>query len=406
MIVESGSADQLSQRRIADSTTRYHALDHLRATMMLLGVLFHSFCCYTTLPIPWIYKDPSANRVFDLPILLIHTFRMPIFFLLAGFFAQLSWERSGFRAFLHNRIQRILIPFLISWPVLFVATRLTFLYLVVPVQHLPNSAAEHISATEIGSKLRTLHLWFLYYLFFIYPAFLFIAAGFEKYVSLKWKQETRIIVAKSFCSPWNVFIFATPTCILLLATRTALIETDGSFLPNPVVLLSHFVFFGAGCLLYVHRSIVLPTFTIKPAIQTLLGAATAVVYFLCLRAQRFATVTSPRTLHAMASVFGAISIWLFIFGITGLFLRYANRPSQQARYLSEASYWIYIIHPPIVVWMAVAIGALPLPVIVKLLTLFTIVTPLLLASYKYFIRNTLIGRVLNGTSRLVPAGDT
>jgi glucan biosynthesis protein C len=64
--------------------------------MMLLGVLFHASCSYSTLRIPaWPYRDPSTSPLLNAPLLLIHVFRMPIFFAMAGFFARLSWRRSG-----------------------------------------------------------------------------------------------------------------------------------------------------------------------------------------------------------------------------------------------------------------------------------------------------------------------
>src|SRR3954468_19557730 len=107
---------------------RYHALESLRAWMMLLGLWFHASCSYTTLPIVWIYKDPATSRLLDAPLLLLHVFRMPIFFLLAGFFARFSWQRSGTTPFLRNRAKRILLPFAVSWPILFIVSRAGYVY--------------------------------------------------------------------------------------------------------------------------------------------------------------------------------------------------------------------------------------------------------------------------------------
>ena len=35
-----------------------------------------------------------------------------------------------------------------------------------------------------------------------------------------------------------------------------------------------------------------------------------------------------------------------LFSITGLFIRYFSSPSLRMRYISDASYWVYIIHMP------------------------------------------------------------
>ena len=47
---------------------RYHALDALRATMMLLGLVLHSAVSYTASPLgaAWPYHDPHTSPWFDL----------------------------------------------------------------------------------------------------------------------------------------------------------------------------------------------------------------------------------------------------------------------------------------------------------------------------------------------------
>ena len=71
---------------------RYHAFDSLRAAMMLLGLVIHSAMGYVTFPTDrvWPFKDPHPSTVFDLLVTFIHTFRMPVFFVIAGFFLLLQ----------------------------------------------------------------------------------------------------------------------------------------------------------------------------------------------------------------------------------------------------------------------------------------------------------------------------
>ena len=42
-------------------------------------------------------------------------------------------------------------------------------------------------------------------------------------------------------------------------------------------------------------------------------------------------------------------MWMLIFGIVGAFVRLLDRPSPIVRYVSDASYWMYIVHLPIVI---------------------------------------------------------
>ena len=51
----------------------------------------------------------------------IHVFRMTTFFLIAGFFAHLSFHRRGACGFIKDRLQRIALPLVVGWPILFAA---------------------------------------------------------------------------------------------------------------------------------------------------------------------------------------------------------------------------------------------------------------------------------------------
>ena len=82
---------------------RYHGLDALRAAMMLLGLVLHSAAAYITLPLPvWIYRDPDKSGVFSPLFFFIHLFRMPVFFVAAGFFAAMLMTREGPGGFLET----------------------------------------------------------------------------------------------------------------------------------------------------------------------------------------------------------------------------------------------------------------------------------------------------------------
>lgn len=66
---------------------------------MLLGLVFHSAASFAAAPLGlgWKYKDSETSIVFDVFVFLIHVFRMPIFFIIAGFFAALLYYQRGRR---------------------------------------------------------------------------------------------------------------------------------------------------------------------------------------------------------------------------------------------------------------------------------------------------------------------
>lgn len=95
---------------------RMHALDGLRATMMLLGLVLHTAVSYTVIDLgaAWGYKDTATTLFADLVVMFIHVFRMPVFFVLAGFFAAMLCVRRGVAGFVNNRLQRIVLPFVVA----------------------------------------------------------------------------------------------------------------------------------------------------------------------------------------------------------------------------------------------------------------------------------------------------
>ena len=78
--------------------------------MMLLGLVLHS-AIFTATYAP--IDNAAQERVLYLIYDFIHTFRMPAFFLISGFFAAVLFEKYGAAGLLSNRLKRILLPLLI-----------------------------------------------------------------------------------------------------------------------------------------------------------------------------------------------------------------------------------------------------------------------------------------------------
>ena len=97
---------------IKKSNERYPDLDFLRAVVMLLGLVLHTsflfmppeFLGYTT-------GEYVGDEMNSQIVSFIHLFRMQLFFLMAGFFAQLVIERKSYGHFVGDRFKRIFIPF-------------------------------------------------------------------------------------------------------------------------------------------------------------------------------------------------------------------------------------------------------------------------------------------------------
>jgi peptidoglycan/LPS O-acetylase OafA/YrhL len=88
--------------------------------------------------------------------------------------------------------------------------------------------------------------------------------------------------------------------------------------------------------------------------------------------------------------------WLMIFGLLGLFQALLRREQPVVRYVSDSSYWLYLVHVPLVIAGQALLSGLKLPALVKLGLLLAAATAILLASYRFLVRYTWIGRLLNG----------
>ena len=93
---------------------RYHGLDLVRSLAMLLGVVLHVILFFMQHQDHiWMlgerYPDPLNRLVFE----FIHLFRMQLFMMMGGFFAQLVIDRKGLKYFVRDRSKRMLLPFIL-----------------------------------------------------------------------------------------------------------------------------------------------------------------------------------------------------------------------------------------------------------------------------------------------------
>src|SRR6185369_17393910 len=107
---------------MGEGERRYYGLDALRGGMMMLGIVLHAAQMYLAAPPPTVPfpGDPNNSLLFDLLFHFIHQFRMPTFFVLAGFFCALLVEKRGLRETYKNRALRVAAPLaaalLTIWP--------------------------------------------------------------------------------------------------------------------------------------------------------------------------------------------------------------------------------------------------------------------------------------------------
>jgi peptidoglycan/LPS O-acetylase OafA/YrhL len=95
------------------SIPRRHDLDALRAGAMLLGIALHGCLSYVSFRFWPVYDTRHNHEAFDLFFVAVHGFRMPLFFMVSGFFTAMLWRKRGLSALVKHRAKRILLPLIL-----------------------------------------------------------------------------------------------------------------------------------------------------------------------------------------------------------------------------------------------------------------------------------------------------
>ena len=72
---------------------------------MLLGIVLHAALSFTS--IPWVVQDSQQSESYHVLFACVHGFRMPLFFMLSGFFTAMLWRKRGLESLVKHRFQRI-----------------------------------------------------------------------------------------------------------------------------------------------------------------------------------------------------------------------------------------------------------------------------------------------------------
>ena len=106
--------------------------------------------------------------------------------------------------------------------------------------------------------------------------------------------------------------------------------------------------------------------------------------------------------HVLMSVCSVFYTWLMIFGLIGFFRRVFPGENRRIRYVSDSSYWLYVAHLPLIIFLQTVVSDWNLPGPVKLLLICAVTSAVLLVIYEYAVRYTFIGTMLNGKKVRVP----
>lgn len=382
---------------------RLHGLDALRGGALLLGVVLHASLAFFPQQI-WIVADDSRSIGAAWLFFAIHLFRMTAFFLIAGLFAHMMLARKGWRGFARDRASRITGPLLAFWlPVMAgIVTALVWNAhangLVVP------GAPPPPPPTYDWTNFPLTHLWFLYVLTLFYAGVLILRAPFAALDrNGGWGRAVDRLTG-ALVGWWTPVVLAVPLALAMWLDPAwvaffAVPTPDAGVVPDAAALVGFGLAFGLGFLLDRRRDLLNRIAAWSPLFLIVAVAAGAWAWTLA-GGPNLAPMAEPTADKALAAAVVAVAVYASALAATGLCLRFLSGRNPVLRYLSDASYWIYILHLPLVMLAQVWIQDWTAPWWAKLAGVSIGVFVVCLVSYELMVRHTFLGRWLNG--RRVP----
>jgi peptidoglycan/LPS O-acetylase OafA/YrhL len=379
---------------------RFHGLDFLRGAMMLLGIVLHVALSFVASPADgvWPLRDTHPTGLAGLVVLAIHAFRMPAFFVLSGFFGALVVSRKGMGAWVGDRARRILFPMVIAWIALFPLIKLAFTYAIGRVAEAGGDG--EISAALIGATMQNpwrdpspAHLWFLLYLLW------FCAAAACAWAALRVvpraARETFGAACASavvrWCSGWRsvlaVLALALAAALPMLAMPSPGIATPRSFAPDPAILLCYGVFFFGGWVLALDPRAI---DALKRGAWWRVAAGSAalvvavvlsIAWYVAVSQGRAPAEGGVRALLVATQAVTALAAWLLALGGAGAAERVFTASSRVVRFVVDSSYWVYLVHLPIAIFVVGVFAPWNAAGVVKMCVAIAVTAGLSLASY-------------------------
>jgi peptidoglycan/LPS O-acetylase OafA/YrhL len=369
---------------------RYHAIDHLRTAMMFVVMIGHPMLPYVT--VPRSFKDPSVHIGFDVVAVFLYAFAMQAFFVTAGFASALLLAKKGNRGLWLNRFNRIFLPLLVAYIVITPLMRGAYEFAKGVVQF--DSIGAGWTVFLAGEWIR----WSkLYHLWFLLSLLLFTGLTMSALILVR-----RLGLVESWSS-WMANSLIGYRGMLLLAVLASvttipayiLDSGSGTHWSMQITLLGYFML---GWFLFHHQHII-QSWQTRWRIPLTTAFAILPLCFWASRVRLFDENNIDLVTGMIAGVAnGVLGVGMTV-ALIGWFHTHLDKPTKLGQILGQASYWIYLIHFPIVVATGGIVAVLDAPAIIKYLATLAISVPLIAFSYYLLVLGTPLRHVIVGKVR-------
>lgn len=360
---------------------RQHYWDVVRGFLMLMGIPYHAALIYDG-RIIWFVSAPESSRPIELFADVVHMFRMPAFFLVAGYFAAMMLERRQAMPWARARLLRLGIPFLCC--VLFINPLQTLLSEFGQQGVGPYDVRAACAATGdallIPGRLWIRHAWFLTVLIYFNSAAALLVRASPRLAKFRYDRR---ISGRSFVIAavlLGVIVGFYEIGAGLSASRAGFARgpaRDIFSLPSALIFLPYFAI---GCALQRCDGL-LERFT---TLSTVLAG--------CL----FGALVMSRIDGQFEAVPKAVVALLSAQVLLALARRFLDRPSPAVTHLVQASFVIYLFHMPVVQLLGIVALHVHLPAIGEWALIVVTALPICLGIHRLIVGNRWLNFAFSG----------
>lgn len=396
-----------SNVRSSSAVDRLLGLDWLRAVAAILVVFLHAAMPYLVHPFPglvWAVQPVERSPAVDLIAWTINTFIMPLFFLMNGYFAARLLQKSGESKFLRHRLNRLGGPFLFAAIVILPMDLYTWLLGWVGDELIPINKLRSLKIKgELGDSLHGVsHLWFLQYVLLYCVAACGISWVIRRSVASQQSPQVLQIQERQSSATWR-FKWSIMAIAIAVAGATLwwqpriVIGFRHHWLPMWENVLYYSIPFALGWFWdsWGPRLIDGPQLRRTAVTHLVIACGLFIVLWpeLCLHLEN---ETIPVQRAQVPFLFAATGIATSTGLFAGALSMKLTQIPEAVRYLSRASFWIYLFHHPVVGLVQINLKPFQVTPFTKCLLTTGISLGICLLTYEGLVRKTWIGLLLNG----------
>jgi peptidoglycan/LPS O-acetylase OafA/YrhL len=363
-------------------------IDAIRAFAAIAVVVLHALVPYLRHPMPglvWSVSD-SQSSFADGLFWSIELFVMPLFLIIAGLLSFQSWQRRGdANQLIRSRAKRLLLP-------LFFATLVILpidLYIwvlgwvsegIVPLVKMKSLKFDDSLSKDLWGLS---HLWFLHYLFSYIVIFAGVMAARQKLTKFSKLSFSLPAIVTSCLLIASVVIFFRPEVIW---------GFQHAFAPVPSKWIYNGCFFVIGLAIANFDPAMMQLRSLSPRWAAVAACTLWMTVPLGIWSLQYSSEIS-RASSVTLAIMTAVSSLLVSVMMISLAIRRIETLPRSIQYLAAGSFWIYLIHHPVLSLVHIDLKYL-LPTASPMFkaTLATLIAMgVSLATYEQFIRKSKLG---------------